>query len=184
MTWNQICEEFDLDCCGYTLRKAIGSMDYHKCLACRKGWVSQKLADKRKDWSGVMKEKYPIKEDWRRVRFSDEVHWSIGPEGKCRIIREPGERLWTEVKRRGMRGSTHGLLLDITSSQTSTSILPRVRMGRCPLKYIVTRSLNLLLSLGFLEVMTLFLEKTTIQDMAEGHQRRVILVRLGKSRMA
>ncbi|KAF1934605.1 hypothetical protein EJ02DRAFT_471768 [Clathrospora elynae] len=39
-----------------------------------------------------MLEKYPKPEDWQHVRFSDKVHWSIGPEGKLQIIRKPGER--------------------------------------------------------------------------------------------
>jgi hypothetical protein len=44
----------------------------------------------------VMKARYPDKEDWRHVRFSDEVHWSVGPEGKVRIIRKPNERLCSD----------------------------------------------------------------------------------------
>ncbi|KAF1942480.1 hypothetical protein EJ02DRAFT_443979 [Clathrospora elynae] len=83
LTWDQLAEELNLNCCGRTLKTHIGSMDYHKCIACCKGWVNGKLATKRKDWCLLM----------RRVRFSDEVHWSVGPEGKVKIIRKPGERL-------------------------------------------------------------------------------------------
>jgi hypothetical protein len=57
-------------------------MDYHKCIACSKGWISGNLVPKRKKWVEIMKEKYPEPEKWRRVRFSDEVHWSVGPEGQ------------------------------------------------------------------------------------------------------
>lgn len=39
-----------------------------------------------------MKERYPKPEDWYRVRFSDEVHFGYGPQGKLRIIRKPGEQ--------------------------------------------------------------------------------------------
>lgn len=39
-----------------------------------------------------MLERYPQPEDWDRVRFSHEVHWSIGSQGKAKIIRCPGER--------------------------------------------------------------------------------------------
>jgi hypothetical protein len=92
MTWNEICEEFDLDCSGETLRLHMGSLDYHKCIACCKGWVSARNARKRVEFSETMLALKPKKEDWRDVRFSDEVHWSIGPEGKMKIIRKPGER--------------------------------------------------------------------------------------------
>jgi hypothetical protein len=92
LSWDQLAEELSLDVCGETLKTAMGSMDYHKCIACTKGWVSKKAANRRKEYSAVMKERYPDKEDWRNVRFSDEVHWGVGPEGKTRIIRKPGER--------------------------------------------------------------------------------------------
>ena len=39
-----------------------------------------------------MKERYPDDKDWFSVRFSDEVHYSYGPQGKIRIIRKPGQR--------------------------------------------------------------------------------------------
>jgi hypothetical protein len=39
-----------------------------------------------------MLERYPKPEDWYTIRFSDEVHWGIGPQGKLYIIRKPGER--------------------------------------------------------------------------------------------
>jgi hypothetical protein len=34
----------------------------------------------------------PNPEDWRNVRFSDEVHCRVGPQGRLRITRKPGER--------------------------------------------------------------------------------------------
>ena len=43
-----------------------------------------------------MRGRYPEPEDWYRVRFSDEVHWGVGPQGKQRIIRKPGERYCTD----------------------------------------------------------------------------------------
>jgi hypothetical protein len=96
MTWAALAEELDFVVSEYTLKRHIGSMHYHNCIACYKGWISGKLAPKRKDWEEVMKERYPFTENWRRVRFSDEVHWAVGPEGKVRIIRKPGERLCSD----------------------------------------------------------------------------------------
>jgi hypothetical protein len=92
MTWSKNAEELDLDVSGQTLRHHIGSMDYHRCIACSKGWISGNLAPKRKAGAEVMKEKCPEPAQWRRVHFSDKVHWSVRPEGKVRIIRKPGER--------------------------------------------------------------------------------------------
>ncbi len=39
-----------------------------------------------------MLERYPNPEDWDHVRFSDEVHFGWGPQGKLRVIRKPGQR--------------------------------------------------------------------------------------------
>ena len=40
----------------------------------------------------MMKKRYTKPKDWYRVRFSDEVHFGYGPQGKLRIICKPGER--------------------------------------------------------------------------------------------
>ncbi|KAF2629618.1 hypothetical protein BU25DRAFT_316607, partial [Macroventuria anomochaeta] len=91
-TWDELVEEFDLDCAGETLCAHTGSLDYHKCIACCKGWVSQRCVRQRVKHSETMLALKPDKEDWRDVRFSDKAHWSVGPEGKMKIIRKPGER--------------------------------------------------------------------------------------------
>ena len=98
LTWDQLAYELDLGVCGETLKDALGSTDYHKCIACTKGWVSQKVARRRKEYAEVMLDRYPTPEDWYKVRFSDEVHWSIAPEGKMRIIRKPGERYCVQLQ--------------------------------------------------------------------------------------
>lgn len=38
-----------------------------------------------------MKAKYPRPEDWCKVRFPDNVHFSFGPQGRVCILRQPGE---------------------------------------------------------------------------------------------
>jgi hypothetical protein len=47
LTWAQLAEELDIGACGNTIRSYLGSIDYHKCIACTKSWVSQKNAAKR-----------------------------------------------------------------------------------------------------------------------------------------
>jgi hypothetical protein len=92
LTWEQIGTEVGLDLSGRTIRRALGTMKYHKCIACRKGWVNKATAEKRVEHSRIMLEKYPDVDDWKYVRFSDEVHFGWGPQGKLRIIRKPGMR--------------------------------------------------------------------------------------------
>ena len=75
--------EVGLECSGRTIQRVMGKMNYHKCIASRKGWVSASTAKRRFEWAIVIKERYPDDdEDWFSVRFSDEVHYSYGPQGK------------------------------------------------------------------------------------------------------
>jgi hypothetical protein len=92
LTWEQLAYELNLDVCGKTLRTHMGSMDYHKCIACTKGWVSQRCAKQRVLHAETYLTLKPTPEDWHDVRFSGEVHCRVGPQGKLRIIRKPGER--------------------------------------------------------------------------------------------
>lgn len=70
----------------------MGTLNYYKCIACWKGWVSQRLAKRRLEYTRLMLERYPYKKDWKHIRFSDEVHFGLGPQGRLWIIRRPGER--------------------------------------------------------------------------------------------
>ena len=54
--------------------------------------MNEKTRKLRMKWSDAMLSRYPNAEDWKRVRFSDEVHFGWGPQGKLRIIRRLGER--------------------------------------------------------------------------------------------
>lgn len=67
-------------------------MNYRKCVACKKAWTSKKTAEHRVSWARLMLERYPEKEDWRKIRFSDEMHSGYGPQHTLHIIRKPGER--------------------------------------------------------------------------------------------
>ena len=92
LTWQQLALEADLAVSGRTLQRGMGSMDYRRCIACRKSWVSPQHAARRVAFARRMLELYPTQEHWKHVRFSDEVHFSFGPQGRHYITRKPGER--------------------------------------------------------------------------------------------
>jgi hypothetical protein len=92
MSWDTLAYEAGLDVSTRTIRRAMGTLDYHKCIACRKGWVNKETAKRRVEYATLMLDRYPYQKDWHHVRFSDEVHFGLGPQGKLRIIRKPGER--------------------------------------------------------------------------------------------
>lgn len=70
----------------------MGTMNYHTCIACHKGLVNERIAERRVQYATTMLQRYPEPKDWERVRFSDEVHFGWGLEGAIRIIRKPGQR--------------------------------------------------------------------------------------------
>jgi|SRR5450432_2893682 hypothetical protein len=92
LTWQQLGTEVGLDVSGRTVKRALGAMAYHKCIACKKGWVNRQTAEKRVEHARIMLERYPRPEDWHHVRFSDKVHFGWGLQGKILIIRKPGIR--------------------------------------------------------------------------------------------
>ncbi|KAF1938862.1 hypothetical protein EJ02DRAFT_498537 [Clathrospora elynae] len=92
LTWEQLANELDFGVSGWTLKRALGSLDYHKCMACVKGWVSKRSAKMRVQHAETYLALKPEPKDWHDVRFSDEVHCCVGPQGKLCIIRKPRER--------------------------------------------------------------------------------------------
>ena len=75
-----------------TIERAMGTLNYRKCIACEKGFVSPSSAKRRVRDAQLALQYRPRPEDWHDVRWSDEVHFSICSQGKIRIIRKPGER--------------------------------------------------------------------------------------------
>ena len=94
LRWSELpaAAGLDLEVSGETVRRALKQLDFRRCLACQKEYISPRLAERRKEYARTMLAKYPQPEDWHHVRFSDETHFGWGPEGKVYIIRRPWER--------------------------------------------------------------------------------------------
>jgi len=93
MTWEQLGSSIGLEVDGRTIQRAMSTIKYSKCVACQKAYVEARTAEKRVEYARIMLEKYPSWKDWMWIRFSDEVHFGWGPQGKLMIIRKEGERL-------------------------------------------------------------------------------------------
>ena len=46
-----------------TVKNAIGSIHYCKCIKCKKRWVNERMVRNCKIWAEVMKERYSSPED-------------------------------------------------------------------------------------------------------------------------
>lgn len=91
-TWEQLRFEVGLECLGRTVQRTMGTMNYHKYIACRKGWVNKKTAKDDIDWATVMFKRYSRPEDWHKVHFSDKVYFGYVTQDKLRIIQKPDMR--------------------------------------------------------------------------------------------
>lgn len=47
LTWKQLDYEIKLDCSDHTVQRAMRTMNYHKCISCKKNWVNEKMTKKR-----------------------------------------------------------------------------------------------------------------------------------------
>ena len=61
-------------------------LDYHSCIACDKSWISPYIKEQQIDFSCNMLQLRPNLDDWKDVRFSDEVHFGVGPQRRLQII--------------------------------------------------------------------------------------------------
>lgn len=64
----------------------MGTMEYHRSIACQRGWVNEKTRKDRLEHATVMLQRYLNPQDWYRVRCSNEIHFGYGPQGKLHII--------------------------------------------------------------------------------------------------
>ena len=75
-----------------TLHRTMGTLGYRRCLGCGRSWVSQATREKRAAYARRMLDTYPQPMDWRVVRFSCEMHFGLGLDGKIRVLPKPGEK--------------------------------------------------------------------------------------------
>jgi hypothetical protein len=123
VTWQNLAEQCgiqrDPPISGRTIQRAMGSLDYHKCIACDKAWVAPDVRADRRSFAREQLTERPTVHEWKNVRWSDEVHFGLGPQRKLRIIRRPGERhvfkRELHQKRRIRRSFMLGRILDGTT---------------------------------------------------------------------
>lgn len=81
-----------LNCSDNTVKKAMRTMNYNKCIVCMKNWVSSRTATRRVKYAVVMLKRYSEEKNWRSVWFSDEIHFEYESQEKLRIIRKSDQR--------------------------------------------------------------------------------------------
>ncbi|KAJ4153707.1 hypothetical protein LMH87_010181 [Akanthomyces muscarius] len=75
-----------------TMRRAMGTLLYRRCLRCEDTWVNPRHKAARLEYAKAKLEALPDAEDWKRVRFSGELHFGFGLDGRMRLLPRPGEK--------------------------------------------------------------------------------------------
>lgn len=98
LNWHGLAKEagVEVDVNPRTLHRTMGTLGYRRCLACPKNWVHKRAREKRVEYARRMLEAYPQPLDWRQIRFSLELHFGFGLDGKMRLIPRPGEKFCSE----------------------------------------------------------------------------------------
>ncbi|KAI5463539.1 hypothetical protein BGZ63DRAFT_381682 [Mariannaea sp. PMI_226] len=93
LNWSGLAKEagVQMECNARTLHRTMGTLSYRRCLSCARTWTHKKLREKRTEYVRKMLETYQP-QDWRFVRFSAELHFGFGLDGKIRLLPRAGEK--------------------------------------------------------------------------------------------
>lgn len=92
-------------CTVRTLHRAMGTLGYRRCLRCTRSWVHRRNRERRVEYCKRVASATATEAEtdasasasasgnWRRVRFSGELHFGFGADGRVRIVPRQGERL-------------------------------------------------------------------------------------------
>lgn len=94
LNWAGLAETANVEiaCNPRTLHRTMGTLGYRRCLGCARCLVHSKCREKRVEYARRMLDAYPQVHDWRVVRFSIELHFGFGLDGKVRLLPRPGEK--------------------------------------------------------------------------------------------
>ncbi|KAK1241045.1 hypothetical protein MKX08_001019 [Trichoderma sp. CBMAI-0020] len=95
LNWNGLAKAagLEMNCNRRTLHRTLGTLAYRRCLACGRTHTHKRHREKRCDYARKALMAYPLPEDWRRMRFSAELHFAFGLDGKMRLTPRAGEKL-------------------------------------------------------------------------------------------
>ena len=82
LTWKALANEAKVEASSRTIERAMGTLQYRKCIACEKGWVSPSNAVRRVKAAHLALSYRPNPEDWYNIRWTHECYFCILQSGK------------------------------------------------------------------------------------------------------
>lgn len=100
LNWAGLAREAGVatECNARTLHRTMGTLGYRRCLACARTWTAKRARERRVEYAERMLEAYPDAQAWRFVRFSGELHFGFGLDGRVRLLPRPGERYCADCR--------------------------------------------------------------------------------------
>ena len=92
--WHILRRDWKLNCTDQTLANAFARHGFHKCKACQKGIMSPLNIARRQEFAEIHKDK--DEDYWKRVVFTDEIHFARNNRSVDYVIRAPGQRFCSD----------------------------------------------------------------------------------------
>ena len=92
--WSKLREQWDLNCTDQTLANAFARHGYYKYKACQKGYISPQNITRRLRF--CEEHIYKSIDWWKRVVFTDELHFARNNRSVDYVIRQPGQRFYSD----------------------------------------------------------------------------------------
>ena len=90
LDWESLLNQFGFEIHWKTFKGRLQERGYFIFKSVSFKWIDSELAEYRVRWCELMIKKYPNKEDWYHIRWSDETHFGWGPEGSKGVLRKRG----------------------------------------------------------------------------------------------
>lgn len=90
LNWTELLDQFGFNVKPQTLKRRLQKRGYFIFKSVSFNYIDEDLAEYRVRWCEIMLKRYPTKEAWYCVRWSDETHFGWGPQSQIHVLRKRG----------------------------------------------------------------------------------------------
>ena len=145
LTWEQLGMDVGIEATKLTIKNTMGSLDYHKCLACQRGWQSPRSCANRMEYALKNIPSWKIGIEYARV-----MKYTLGGghnasytsyESQVKDIASTVFSTGKSQEQKMKKSFTVGRLWGTTSNLTLSSMMcPGITMAKCHLRSAEIRS--------------------------------------------
>ena len=94
LSWSRLKALEKLGCSTRTIGRALAKLGYHRCVACKRPFITYKQTKTRTKWA--RRHLCWTLNNWTRVVWSDECSFIMGERGRLLVTRRRGERYYKD----------------------------------------------------------------------------------------